>query len=102
MRHAWDTVHHDFKWNRDLLLHFFGGSPWPLGDDLNIVVCHVRVRFNRKLVEGNGTPQEQENRHRQHNKAVVESKIDKTSDHRLFLLLMWSLLRHSFRGVLHD
>jgi hypothetical protein len=100
MRYTGDAVHYDFERNRDLLLDLFGGSSRPLGDDFNIVVCHVRVCFDRKLVEGNGAPCEQQNRHRQHDETIVESKIDETSDHRLFPMIIRRVLLPDFFGAL--
>ena len=48
VRHA---VHHDLKRNGDLLLHLFGGAARPLGDDLDVVVGHVGIRFDGQAVE---------------------------------------------------
>ena len=51
-----DAVHHDFDRDGDLLLHFFGGAAGPLGDDLDVVVGDVRIRFDRQVVEGDARP----------------------------------------------
>ena len=55
-----NTVHHDFERDRDLLLDLFGGDPGPLRDDIDVVVRHVRIRFDRKLVERNDPPRKEQ------------------------------------------
>ena len=42
------AVHLDLDRDRDLLLDIFGGAARPLGDDLNVVIGHVRIRFDRE------------------------------------------------------
>ena len=73
-----DAVHHDFERNRDLLLHFFRGAARPLRDDLHIVVGDVRIGFDGQIVERDPAPDEQQNRERQHQEAVIEREIDQT------------------------
>ena len=51
MRDVRNPIHHDFEWNRNLLLNLFCGDPRPLRDDLNVVVRHVEIGFHRKFVE---------------------------------------------------
>ena len=76
-----NTVHHGFERDRDLLLDLLGGDSRPLRDDIDIVVRHVRIRFDRKLVERNNPPCKEQDRGRQHQKAVLQRKIDKPPDH---------------------
>ena len=53
-----NPVHDDLDRDGHLLLHFFGGMARPLRDHLDIVVGHVRVGFNRKVVKGNCSPRQ--------------------------------------------
>ena len=81
MRHMRNAVHHDFERNRDLLLHLLGGDSRPLRDDLDVVVRDVGIGFDRKLMERNRAPDEQQKRRRQHQKAVVQREIDELANH---------------------
>ena len=92
-----DAVHHDFERNRDLLLDLLGRDPGPLRDDLDVVVGHVRIRFDRQIVERDRAPDEQQHGERQDQKPVVQRKIDKAANH--FLLLLHRVLQH--QGVGH-
>ncbi len=53
MRNAVDC---NFDRNRDLLLHFFGCSPRPLGNDLYVVISYVGVGLYRQIVERDDAP----------------------------------------------
>src|SRR5208283_1362232 len=81
MRDVRNAVHRGFEWNRDLLLDLFCRDPLPLRDDLDIVVRHVGIRFNGKLMERNCAPAKQHKRGREDEKAVLQSKIDKFANH---------------------
>ena len=50
------TVHLDFNGNRDLLFDFFRGVAGPLSDDLNVIVRHIRVGFDRQVMKGDRSP----------------------------------------------
>ena len=83
MHHVRDAVHRGFKRNRDLLLDLLGGDSRPLGDDLNVVVGHVRIGFDGKPVERNDAPDEQQDRKGEHQKAVVQGVVDEAAYHLL-------------------
>ncbi len=76
-----DTVYGDFKRNRHLLLDLFGGMAWPLSDDLDVIVGDVRVRFDRKIVERNCAPDQQECGGDHNQKSIVQRKINEDPDH---------------------
>ena len=73
MRRCRNAVHRDFQRNRDLLLDLLGGDAGPLGDDLDVVVGHVRIGFHRQAVERNDAPAEQQDGDGQHQQAVLSS-----------------------------
>src|SRR5258708_39712849 len=81
MRQMRNSVHADFERNSDLLLDLFGRNSWPLRDDLDVVVGNVRISFNRKLMKGNCTPNEQQQRNRQHDEAVLQGEINNGANH---------------------
>ena len=56
MHHVRDSVHRGFERNRYLLLDLFRRDSRPLGDDLNVVVRHIRIGFDGKPVERNDAP----------------------------------------------
>src|ERR1035438_9959271 len=76
-----DAVHLDFDRNRDLLLDLFRRSPWPLRNHLHPGIGHVRVGLDRQVVERNDAPNKQQNRHAQHNKAVIQCEVDDGANH---------------------
>ncbi len=76
MRYPGSAVHHVFERYRDLLLDLLRRDSRPLRDDLHIVVRHVRIRFDGKLVERHGTPGKQEKRRCQNQKAIFQGEID--------------------------
>ncbi len=82
MNHVGDAGHLDFDGNGDLLLYFFGGTPGPLGDDLDIIVGDVGVGFDREIAEGNDAPGEEQNGSAENEPAIVESKVDEPAYHR--------------------
>jgi hypothetical protein len=43
--------HCDFKRGADLLFDLFCGNSWPLGDDVDVVVGDVRIRFHGKVMK---------------------------------------------------
>ena len=47
MREVGQSIHLQFKWNGDLALHLLGGVPRPLGNDIHVIVGHVRISLNR-------------------------------------------------------
>ena len=60
MRQVLEPVQLDFDRDGNLLFYFFGGAAGPLRNDLDVIVSHVRVSFDRKVVEGDCSPNEQE------------------------------------------
>lgn len=46
-----NTVYLSFYGDGDLLLNFFGGATGPLGNDLDIVIGDVGIRFDGKIVK---------------------------------------------------
>ena len=44
-------VHHDFERNRNLLFDLFCRNSRPLSNDIDVVVCDVRVCFDREQME---------------------------------------------------
>ncbi len=93
-----DAIHHDFEWNRDLLLDLFRGNSRPLRDDLHIIVRYVRIRLDGKLMERNRAPAKQQERPREDKKAVLQSKIDNFANH-LLLHRVLEVRAHSERLV---
>ncbi len=85
-----NAVHHDFKWNRNLLFDLLRRDPRPLRDDLDVVVGYVRISLNGKTAERNDSPAEQDECNRQHHPAVVESKINDPANH----LVLHRVLQH--------
>ena len=71
-----DAVHDDLDGNRNLLLNFLRRPSRPLGNDRDVVVGDVRIGLNRKIMEGNRSPNQQQNGRREHQEAVAERKID--------------------------
>ena len=80
-RDVGNAVHLDFKRNRDLLLDLLGGNAGPLGDDLHIVVGDVGIGFHGQLMEGNGSPYEQNHRGGEDDETVFEGEIDEVRNH---------------------
>ena len=40
-----------FDRDRDLLLHLFRSTPWPLRNHLHVIVRDVRIGLNRQIAE---------------------------------------------------
>jgi hypothetical protein len=66
-----NSIHGNFERNGDLLFDLLRRNARPLRDDIHIVVRDVRIGFYGKLVEGNGSPKEKQNRRREHEEAVL-------------------------------
>src|SRR5271155_575075 len=90
MREVRQAVHLNFDGDGDLLFDFFGGAAGPLGDDLDVIVGDVGIRFYRKGVEGDGAPNEKEGRERQDHEAVVEREVYQAS-HQAAAVPWWRL-----------
>ena len=56
-----NTVHHDFERDGDLLFYLFSSAARPLRDDGNVIIRYVGICLDRKILEGNGSPDEQQN-----------------------------------------
>src|ERR1700677_3109950 len=83
----WNAVHYDLERNRDLLLDLFRRNPRPLGNDLDVVIRHVRIGLNRKVVESGDATCKKQHRETEYEQSVVQSKINDSSNHlcsRLF------------------
>src|SRR5208337_4691130 len=76
-----NSVHLDFDGYGDLLLDLFRGPPWPLGDDLHPSVRHIGISLDWEVVESDYSPEKEEYRQPQDDKAVVECEIDKGANH---------------------
>src|SRR6516165_2803686 len=87
------AVHHDFKWNRDLLLDLFRGDSGPLGNDIDVVVGYIGIGFNGKLVERDRAPHKKRDRKRQDQESVLQGKGDQIANH----LLLHRVLEHKRR-----
>jgi hypothetical protein len=70
---GWNTVQYDFEGDSDLLFYLFSSAARPLRDDNNVIIRYVGICLDRKILEGNGSPDEQQDRDRQYKKAVVEA-----------------------------
>src|SRR6266853_4828698 len=78
-----DSVHLDFNGDRYLLLDLFCGVAGPLCNDLNVVVRHVRVGFDRQVVKRDRSPYQEKHGNHDHNEPVVERVIDECANHRV-------------------
>src|SRR5690348_18055593 len=87
MRQMRRTVHLNFNGNRDLLFDLFRGVAGPLSDDLNVIVRHIRVGFDRQVMKGDRSPGQEEHGDNHHDEAVVERVIDECANHRVDLRL---------------
>ena len=81
VRDVRDAVHGDFQRDGDLLLDLFGGNSRPLRDDLDVVVGHVGIGFDGKLMEGDRSPAEEQDGRGEHEKAILQGEIDEFGDH---------------------
>src|SRR5271166_4642775 len=81
MRQMGDAVHLRLDRNRDLLLYFFGGSSGPLGDDVDVSIGNIRVRFNRERVKRVSAPEKESDTHRQNQEPVPQGEIDNALNH---------------------
>ena len=81
MGHVRNAGHLDFDRHGDLLLDLFGGAAGPLRDDLDVVVGDVGVGLDGKVVEGDDSPAEEHDRKTDDQPAIVQRKIDETSNH---------------------
>src|SRR5215472_11234244 len=84
MHHAWNAIHGDFQWDRDLLFYLLGRDSRPLGDDLDVVVSHIRIRLHGEAVERDDAPDKKDHGHGQHENPVVERVIDNAANHFSF------------------
>src|ERR1700691_2252111 len=96
-----DAVHDDFQWNRHLLFDLFSRNPWPLRNDFNIVVGDVGIGLNGKVAERDDARSEKYQRESQHQQAIVESKIDDSTNHLLLhrVLQYQSIRNHLIPGL---
>src|SRR5271156_3211543 len=76
-----NSVHLNFNGDGDLLFDFFGGATGPLGDDLDVVVRHVRIGFDGEVVERNGAPNQQQSGEPQNDELIVESVDYESANH---------------------
>ena len=78
-----NAVHDDFQRNGDLLLDLLGRNSRPLGDDLDVVVRHVGIGFDGKLVEGDRAAGDQQQSEGKNEERSVQGKIDESANHLL-------------------
>src|SRR5580693_6814182 len=76
-----DSVHLDFNRYGDLLLDLFRRPSRPLCNHLNPCVGNIRVGFDRQSLERDDAPGEKNQGDTENNEAIVESEIDKRTDH---------------------
>src|SRR5271165_4514552 len=85
-----NSVHHDFDRNCNLLFHLLSRAARPLRNDVDVVVGHVRIRFDGQIGKRNGAPDQQEDGRQHDQKAVGEREIDDGADHLLLLIIYCS------------
>lgn len=83
MRHVRHAIQLHFERHRNLLLHFFGGMPRPLADDLRVGVSDIGIGFDREVMKRDDAPDEHNQRHAQHQDALTKRKIDEAANHSL-------------------
>ena len=83
MHHMWNSVHDDFERNRDLLFDLLRRDSRPLRNDLDVVIRHVRIGLDGKVMKRNHPSREKQQRKTQHEQTVVESKINDSANHSL-------------------
>jgi len=78
-----NAVHYDFERNRDLLFDLFRRNPWPLCNDLDVVVGHVGIGLDGQPLERNNPAGEKDQRQTKDEQAVVKSKVNDPANHLL-------------------
>ncbi len=78
-----NTIHHDFKRDRDLLLNLFRRNSRPLRNHFDIVVGDVGISLNRQMTESDDAPSEKNQGEGQHEQAIAESKVNDPANHLL-------------------
>src|SRR5437763_4148141 len=76
-----DSRHLYFNWDRDLLLYFFARTAGPLRDDLDIVIRHVRISFDGKILERDGAPSEKQYAYRDDQQSIAQRVVNKRANH---------------------
>ncbi len=89
MGHVRNAGHLDLERNGDLLLDLLGRPPGPLRDDLNVIVGDVWVSLYGQIVERDNAPREKHDRETKHQPAIVQRKIDETTNHS-WSAVFWS------------
>ncbi len=93
------SVHHDFERNGNLLLDFLCRASRPLRDDLDVIVGHVGIGFDRQPLKGNDAPEKQQRSHYHHQETVAEREFDDCPDHGPITgLLLRGVLQHERVG----
>ena len=69
--------------------------PGPLRDDGDVVVGYIGIGFDGKLMERNRTPDEQQQRSCQDQKAILQREIYQLADHLPRPFVIYFALRHS-------
>ena len=69
--------------DRDLALDFFGAAAGPLGDDLDVVIGHIGIRFDRQIAERNDSPRRHNQNAAENQPAVCQCEINKCAKHLL-------------------
>ena len=76
-----DPVQLVLERNRDDPLELLGGVPRPQGDDLDRDVADVRIRLDRKPLEGGDAAHRQQRREGQRDEPLLEREVDQARDH---------------------
>lgn len=75
------AVHLNLNRDRNLLLDFFCSPPRPLGDDLNVVVRHVGIRFDRQIMKRDAAPDQKEYSDGDDDYFIAQGEINDEPDH---------------------
>src|SRR5579871_1290197 len=81
MGHVRNAVQRDLERDRDLLLNLLSRMTWPLSDDLRVSVGHVWISFNGQPVEGNNSPNKQDDGNAENQDAITQGKVNEVANH---------------------
>src|SRR5262249_40359190 len=76
-----DSIHLDLDRNGDLLLDLLRRPPGPLRDHLHPGVGHIRISLDRQLLEGDDSPNKEQDGEAQHDEAVVQREGHEPTNH---------------------
>ncbi len=78
-----DPVHDDLKRNRYLLFDLLRGNSRPLGNNLDVVIRHVGIRFDGQALKRNDPAGEKDQRQAYDEQSIAKSKINDATNHLL-------------------